>query len=118
MYAATPCEGRVDFDDKPTTAMVRHSSRMRLMISGSFVSGIQILRKAMNECTTAPANEASDTINKVRSAVRGAMLLWIANRTSAVVLTIMPATARLRPATRFAGYHTFGSDRVRGVRKP
>src|SRR5216684_985056 len=38
MYAATPCDGRVDFDDKPTTAIVRHSSRILAIVSTLLMS--------------------------------------------------------------------------------
>src|SRR5712692_7834326 len=38
MYAATPCEGRDDFEDKPTTAMVRHSSRILAIVSTLLMS--------------------------------------------------------------------------------
>ena len=67
---------------------------------------------------TAPVREASDTTNKVSAAVFGCMLWCIANTTSVVMITINPANTMLRPATRLAGYHKFGLDIVRGVRKP
>jgi hypothetical protein len=40
MYAATPCEGRVDFDDKPTTAIVRHPSRIFAIASELLMSKV------------------------------------------------------------------------------
>src|SRR5712664_926146 len=38
MYAATPCDGRALFDDNPTTAIVRHSSRILLIVSLLLIS--------------------------------------------------------------------------------